>query len=618
VENLAKRLAELQQAERVPQKPAEAMQLARLLRTQGEELGLQPVRVAFLASYTFEFAEPYLVVEGARRGLLFRNYYGPFGQLEQELTDSTSGLARWEPDLVVMAVRLEDFDPDALHRFHATSGARFEALAEEVLARLVGCVDALRARSRAPAIVANFSLPHPAPLGVFDAADPASLTFRVPELNRRLASALRERADAFVWDYAGLVSENGATAWTDRRLMALARTPVAGAYQPVLAQHLARTLHAVMRPPAKCLVLDLDNTLWGGVIGDDGLEGIQLGDDHPGVAYKALQRAALSLRDRGILLAVASKNDAQTAERVFRDHPEMLIRWEDLAATRIDWSPKSGNLRALAAELNLGADALVLFDDNPVERAEVRAGAPEVRVIEVPSDPLEYAATLAECGYFDHAALTEEDRHRAELYRQEAQRKSLASNAVSLEDFLAGLEMRATVGRLGPSTLQRVAQLIAKTNQFNLTTRRHTRADLAAFADDPNLVVTWLRLRDRYGDAGLVAVGILRCARAEAVIDTFLMSCRVMGRGVERALASHLCDRARALGSTALVGEYLPTAKNGIVKDLYPELGFTRSGELPAGGVRFALDLAKGGIAWPTWIGREVEAEPHERPGGGS
>lgn len=609
--DLPTRLAQLRQGDLAP-KPAEALALAREIRRDGEGCGLRPLRAAFLASFSLQFSEPYLVLEAARRGLLLRTYFGAFGQFEQELAEETE-LARFAPELLVLALRPEDVDPDAVVRYHATGGKRFAELAEQLLDRLAGCVQLLRAHSRAPVLIANFATPPQLPLGVFDASAPASLTHAFADANRRLAAALCDHPDAFVWDYAGLVRSQGAAGWSDRRLMALARDPVGARHQPALARHLLRTVHGLLRPPAKCLVLDLDNTLWGGVVGDDGLEGLRLGDDHPGVVYKSFQRAVLALRDRGVLLAVASKNDLDTAVEVFRKHPEMLIRLEDLAAIRISWGPKSQALREIAAELNLGADALVFFDDNPVERAEVRANAPEVRVVEVLADPLLLETTLAECGEFDAAILAEEDATRADFYRQEGERRELLQRAGTVEEFLGGLAMRATVGRLGRSTLQRIAQLLAKTNQFNLTTRRHGRADLEAIGGDPAHVVAWLRLSDRYGDAGLVCAGILRREGEDAVIDTFLMSCRVMGRGVERAFLAYLIEEARALGCRRLVGDYLPTPKNVIVKGLYPELGFELCDALPGGGSRYALDLERNAVGWPEQIERDTGS-----PGGAS
>jgi FkbH-like protein len=411
-----------------------------------------------------------------------------------------------------------------------------------------------------------------------------------------------------VWDYAGLVRARGAAEWTDPRMWALARAAVATAHQPALASHLMRTVSATLRTPAKCLVLDLDNTVWGGVIGDDGPTGIQLSDDFPGNAFKELQRAALGLMDRGILLAVSSKNNPEIVEETLRTHPEMVLRWDDFACVKANWRSKSENIRQIAKELNIGVDALVLFDDNPVERAEVRAALPSVGIVDVPTDPVRYAAALRDCELFDQPTLLAEDRERAAMYRSDRERRALSETAATPDEFLASLEMDAEVGVVNEQTLGRIAQLVGKTNQFNLTTRRHTQAQIAAMAADANHVVAWLRLRDRFGDQGLVVVGIVRCRNEVAEIDTFLMSCRVMNRRVEQAFMAYLVEHARALGCRRMEGEYIPTAKNSMVSGFYPALGFSERSKT-ANATRYALDLDTGTVEWPAVI-RRLPAPP--------
>jgi len=582
-------------------RPADYMRLARELDAGAGE-GLAPLKVAALASHSLGFVQPFLSVEGARLGLRVATYFGAFGQFEQELMGDTA-LFGFQPDALVLALRPEDVDPEAVVRFHAAGGERFAALARELPQRTGRLIDAFRARSNAPVLVANFA-PADLPLGPFDAHLDASATYAFDALNRALRDAVAARPNAFVWDYAGLVRGAGADGWTDPRLWALGRIAVAARHQPTMARHLARSLAGVLRPPAKCLVLDLDNTLWGGAIGDDGLAGIQLSDDYPGNVFKAFQRSVLALADRGILLAVASKNDLDTVERAFREHPEMLIRWEHLAAVRVNWEPKSRNLRAIAEDLNMGADALVLFDDNPVERAEVRANAPEVGVIEVPAQPAGYVRALRDSAYFDQTTLSDEDRGRAGMYGRERQRRALERRFSSPEEFLAGLEMVAQVGELDGATQARIAQLVGKTNQFNLTTRRHSAAALAELAAAPDAVVAWLRLRDRFGDQGLVAVGILRCDGDRGLVDSFLMSCRVMNRRVEHALMAYLLEHARRLGCDEVVGEFLRTRKNGIVERFYADLGFEPLGADGEGG-RYRLDLRAADVAWPDAMRRE-------------
>jgi FkbH-like protein len=584
-------------------KPADYHRLARALSAEPPD-GTLPLRVAVLSSYSANFLQPYLVVESARRGFATTVYFGAFGQFEQELVDDSSPLWAFGPEVVVIAMRPEDVDAEAVERFHATSGARFSALADTLLERVGQCARAARARTKGPVIVANFAAPSWSPMGVFDASISGSLTHAITDLNRKLADGVAAVPGAYVWDYAGLVRLRGTERWTDPRLWALARAPIAQEHQPMVAAHLARTLAGALRTPSKCLVLDLDNTIWGGVIGDDGPAGIQLSDDYPGSAYKQFQRAVLSLMDRGILIAVASKNNPEIVEQTLRTHPEMLLRWDDFACVKANWRSKSENLREIAAELNIGVDSLVLFDDNPVERAEVRAALPEVGIVEVPTDPIGYVAALRACEYFDQPTLQAEDRERAAMYRRERERRTLEADAKSPEEFLLSLDMEAEVGVADEHTLARIAQLVGKTNQFNLTTRRHSQAEIAAMARDPDAVVAWMRLRDRFGDQGLVVVGIVRRRGTVAEIDTFLMSCRVMNRRVEQAFMSYLMEHARRLGCTTATGAYVPTKKNGMVSEFYPELGFTRDGDRPDGGRNYHLDLRSGTVEWPSVISR--------------
>jgi FkbH-like protein len=583
-------------------RPSEYQRLAREIEVSRRH-GMEPLRIAMLTSSTVNLLRPVMIVEGARLGFALDFFAGDFGQLEQPVLDSNSLLYSAPRDVLVLAFQPADLVPDVFDRYYASTGRDLDTLCAELTDRLVAAARAFRNNTGRPILVANFALPAALPLGPFDAGDPNGLTHRLAAHNEALTRRLHGETDVYVWDFAGLVRAAGSAAWTDARLQLLARVTVASERQPILARHLIRTISALRRPPAKCLVLDLDNTLWGGVVGDDGVEGLHLSDDWPGSPYKAFQRAVLGLRDRGILLAVASKNDEAVAATAFRTHPDMLIKWEDLAAVRINWDLKSTNMRAIAEELNIGPDALVLFDDNPVERAEVCAGLPEARVIDVPVDPTRYREALFASGHFDQLGLSAEDRERADMYRVERQRSILKQEAPSLADFLESLEMEAEIGTAGRQTLGRIAQLIAKTNQFNLTTRRHTPADLARMAASDDTVVAWLRLRDRFGDQGLIGVGILTRQESDACLDTFLMSCRVMNRGVERALMAYLIEHAAAKGCRRVLGEYLPTPKNHMVAGLLPELGFAPNGR-SGNGSSWMLELGAGVHIWPEHIRR--------------
>lgn len=579
----------------------------RLARTLDADAGsLQPLGVAILSSCNLEFIRPFLVVEGARAGFSLSPTFGPFGQIEQQIIDRSSSLHRAAPDAVVMVLRPEDISPDHVFRPSPRDDVSARTRLLELVGRIGEAVERLRATSAVPVLVANFAEPAVSPLGPFEANAPDSLAAATAEANVALRERLAQIPNAIIWDLAGLVRRVGSANWHDPRLWAMARVPVRVANQPTLAAHLVRTLRATQRPPAKCIVLDLDNTLWGGVIGDDGLSGIQLGDDFPGNAFKSFQRALLGLADRGVLLAVASKNDSAVVEEVFRRHPEMLIRWEDLAAAQINWGPKSAGIRAMARELNIGSDQMVFFDDNPVERAEVRMAAPEVLVADVPSDPLRYTEALTTLPWFDQIAVSDEDRRRTELYRHRREAANSQQAFASVDEFLASLDMTAQVGAWTAETRARIVQLIGKTNQFNLTTRRHSEADLAAGVSSGDQTVAWIRVADRFGDHGLIGVAILRAVEGVGIVDTFLMSCRVMNRRVEHALMSVVADHARRLGCHELRGEYIPTAKNGMVRDFYPALGFAPVDGAP-GWFRCALEVNT--LPWPVVIRRVEQPE---------
>jgi FkbH-like protein len=588
--------------------PAEYMSLARSLKDDAAARErLQPLRLVLLSSFTTTLFEPFLKVEAARHGFLVDIHHGGFGQFEQALLGDEWRSPDGAPEALVIMMRLEDLHPDVAFRIYTDApDDSFGGLSANVLSRIDSTLSMFRDKARGPALVATFSIPEQRLAPVFDANFAGSLTYKVQALNASLLDRVSKRAGCHLWDYAGLVSSAGSARWTDPRLWALSRTPVSAANQPVLARHLVRTLRGALRPSAKCLVLDLDNTVWGGVIGDDGVGGIHLGDDHPGKAFKELQRAALGLRDRGILLAICSKNDAAVVHEALATHPEMLLKLKDFAATRINWNPKSKNLREIATELNIGLDSLVFFDDNPVERAEVSEGAPEVHVVDVPADPALYVRALCDVVAFDVPTLTAEDRLRAQSYQAQIERRESEAQAGSLDEFLPSLQMEVEIGSWGAMTAQRIAQLVIKTNQFNTTTRRCTEPELAAL-HEAGLGVYWLRLTDRYGDMGLIAVAVLTAEGKDAVIHSLVLSCRAANRGIEQTLLAYLAKKARGLGYERLIGEFIPTPKNSPVADLYPRLGFVE-GPVTEGVTRYSRDLAKDDLVIPEFMRVREEA----------
>jgi FkbH-like protein len=364
-----------------------------------------------------------------------------------------------------------------------------------------------------------------------------------------------------------------------------------------------RILAPLTTRQAKVLVVDLDNTLWGGVLGEDGVHGIQIGNDFPGVFYRSLQRTILDLSQRGIVLAISSKNNEPEALEALANHPGMLLRPQHFSSTRINWRPKAESIVEIAAELNVGVDAIAFLDDNPAEREAVRSMLPQVQVIELPADPARYSETVREFNGFERLTLSSEDSRRARYYLEEHQRRAEQAAAGTLEDFLHSLEIVVKMSPVDAASLGRAAQLTQKTNQFNLTTKRYTEADLSALLRTADWAIYTLSAQDRFGDNGIVGIAIMKCAaNGPAEIDSLLLSCRVIGRGIERAFLALLAKAALAAGSRTMEGWFLPTAKNAPAANLYSDSGFECIEEGSNGSRRWKADLRSAQFAIPAWI----------------
>lgn len=565
----------------IPDKPLSRADYTRLATEIQREVPpeFQRLKLALLGSNTTEFLNPCLVVEAARHRIALEIWNGPYGQIEQQALDPASGLFQTAPDAVLILPELEDLAPDLAWRNLALSSDEQKSLAGRCVERMQAVMEAIRARSTMRILFGNLAPPawnSAGPAGAMLESSPANL---LNHLNQELARLCRATTGACVFDVHSLGCETGWSQWRDARMALLARAPHSGAALTALARLAARHFRSWFNPPKKCLVLDMDNTLWGGVLGESGLEGIQLGPDYPGNAFLDFQRRVLALRDRGILLAAASKNNAADVEQVLASHPSCLLKRGHFSAFEVHWEDKATSLRRIAKTLNIGLDALVFFDDNPVEREWVRGQLPMVSVIEAPKNPMSYGEALENSLAFDTFTLTEEDRNRAGLYQQEEARGRMQAEASSLEDFIRSLEMVVTLGHFDEAHLPRIVQLLGKTNQFNLTTRRHDQAHLAQMLET-GAVGLWAKVKDRFGDSGLVALAIATPQSGDAwTVDSFLMSCRVIGRGVETALLAALERQVRQRGGRELHGLHIPTTKNQPAADFYPRHGYQEAGE---------------------------------------
>jgi len=524
-------------------------------------------RLAILGGATAHFLVPLIRLFAARRGLNVTVYESDYGLFEQEIWSDSAAL--------------HEFAPDVIH-FHVTShnlpfapfASAPAALVHEQAQRFGNLYRAAVDRFRCAVVTNNFETEGARPYGALDGTSPGTRNAMIRALNDALARALP--AQVYVNDIEHLSAVCGKARWADARLWNETKTAVSFECQPFYADRLAAMLAALFGKSKKCLVLDLDNTLWGGVIGDDGLHGIRLGAGQPeGEAFHHFQAYVKALKERGVLLAVASKNEPENALAAFREHADMILKESDISCFVVNWDPKDGSMRQIAKVLNIGLDSLVFFDDNPVERQLVRQAVPEVTVIDVPEDPSLYVQALDDANLFDTVSVTEEDRERTAALQQNQAREVFEAQTSNYDDFLRQLQMRAFVEPITESNLARVTQLVNKTNQFNLTTRRMTEAEVRALVEDGAAYTATTRLDDRFGSNGLISVVMGRVSDGVLVIDNWLMSCRVLKRGVEAMEMERLLAFCRQRSVDRIVGRYLPTSKNKLVERHYADLGFT-------------------------------------------
>jgi FkbH-like protein len=448
----------------------------------------------------------------------------------------------------------------------------------------------IKENSKALCIFQSFAPPAERVFGSLDRALPGTIRSLIDAINQELASWVLSSGDVLL-DVAGLAETVGLANWHNHQLWNLGKFPFADELIPLYGDHVARCVAAIRGKSKKVLILDLDNTVWGGVIGDDGLEGIKTAQGDPqGEAHLSLQRLVLDLWQRGIVLAVSSKNIDSVAREPFLKHPELLLKLDHIAVFQANWNDKAANIQAIANELSLGLDAMVFLDDNPVERGLVRKLIPEVAVPELPEDSAGYAETLAAAGYFEAIAFTVEDLKRARYYQDNVMRGNLRTRANNLEDYLASLEMTITFQPFDATGRARILQLLNKSNQYNLTTRRYTEPEILEVENDSKVFTLQVRLTDIFGDNGMISVVICRSAEPRVWdIDTWLMSCRVLGRKVEHAVLREILRHAQALGIDKLCGTYRPTERNALVVDHYARLGFSKICEEANGLTRWEL-----------------------------
>jgi len=543
-------------------------------RLDPKESEMPALKLVILRNFTVDPLIPVIKGEIASAGFYPVIHLGGYDTIAQEVFNSQSAQYMAQPDLVVISQWLEVLAPALTTRFPSLSSLQVNDEIDRVLTTISQFITVLREHTKVPIVVNNFLLPCHSAFGILDVQSEQYQTHAILRLNLELLRCMKKFRDVFLIDYMSLIAKIGSEQGVDERYWQIGRAPIGRNALIPLGQEYGKFVRALYGKARKCLVLDCDNVLWGGILGEEGLNNIKLGTAFPGSGYQSFQREILNLHDRGVILALCSKNNEPDVLEVLQNHPDMLLREKNFSTWQINWDDKVSNLMRIAQELNIGLDSIVFVDDSQFECDLVRERLPQVAVLQLSSDPSTFSASLNAKAYFETLVFSDEDKKRNQMYRDQSIRNNLNASAGSIEEYLTSLEMVAQVGIVNDASIARVAQLTQKTNQFNLTTRRYSEGDIRIMQSS-GADIFYLKLRDRVSDMGLVGVAIVKYSGQQAEIDTFLLSCRVLGRRIEEAFLAHILYYVKARRNCrSVLGCYCATKKNQQVTDFYGRMGF--------------------------------------------
>lgn len=550
--------------------------LSRHITKNKDYLDLKTLKIAFFSNYTIEILEPYLIVELAKKGYFLNASYNNYGMIENNVFNSESNIYKNNFDIFFIDLKFEDIFPDFNNYQFNLTEKKAEELISSFYNYMTSLLDSIRNNYKSNVIISNFtsnadkiesSLMNSLKVSRYDL---------IYKANNTLKKILSKYSQTYFYDFYTFSLNHGFKNFLDAKMAYLAAVPIKIEYQSKLAYSFSNTIQSILQVPKKCLVCDLDNTLWGGVLGEDGYENIQLGDSFPGNIYKDFQKSILNLREIGIFIAIASKNNKDEVISFMQNNKDCLIKKNHISVLKINWKDKANNIREIASELNIGLDSIVFFDDSKHEREWVKSQLPEVNVIEVPTSPVDYKKALLESNFFNKFSLSEEDKIRPNLFEIDKKRILSMHKFKNINDYIISLKIKVLLSPLKNQNMNRTVQLINKTNQFNLTTKRYNENDLLLLQKKKFDVFT-IRVIDKFGDSGLTGVLILEPLQDRVwKIDTFLLSCRVLGRNIEKAIINFLSKKLLKKNAEAIYGEFFPTKNNIIAKDFYDNLKFTK------------------------------------------
>jgi FkbH-like protein len=534
------------------------------------------LKVAILPSFTLNGLDEIFHVKCSEIGIRYQSYVAGYNQYNQEILNPKSDFYNFSPDITFLILDIRNLLGDYFYFPYSISAAERKSLVKEKINELENLILQFKNNSSSKLVITNFNVPSYSPNGIIETKSEFGFHEMIHELNKSLKNIAKNQNSIYVYDFNQFVSNHGEKNIFDYKQFHIGDIQIAFNYIPYFAHELMGYVKPMFGINRKCIVLDLDNTLWGGIVGEDGFDGIELGQTSNGKAFVEFQKQLLSLWQQGVILAINSKNNFDDAMKVIRDHPDMILREKHFASIQINWDDKAQNLKQIAAEINIGLNSIVYFDDDKINQERIKQEFPEVLTMEIPNDPSQYSSMLTDLNDFNVLQKTEEDTKRGEMYAQQRQRKQFENTISNLDQFLKQLDIKVKIKKSSEFLTPRISQLTLKTNQFNLTTRRYQEEEIRKFSKDENFVVGCVQVLDKFGDNGITGVYIVKKNETSWILDTFLLSCRIIGRGVEDVMLSHILKDAKNNGVKEFKAEFISTTKNKPAENFLSEFGFKK------------------------------------------
>ena len=537
------------------------------------------IRIAFVGSFSLNGFEETIQVQCNDEKINCITYNSPYNQFTQEILNENSNLYKFKPDIIFLLIDNRIILENSFYFSNINSENKNKKYVDEKINEIKNLIEVFTQKSQSKIIIANFVIPTYTPLGIYESKIEYGIKEIILDLNKKLKELSRNIDLCYVYDFNSFVTKFGEKNILDYKKMNYGDIKINFDIIPHLIYDFLGYVKPILGLNKKCLVLDLDNTLWGNIIGEDGIEGIKIGPYPEGRSFVEFQKVIKALSENGIILAINSKNNQKDAMKAINEHPHMILREKDFSCIKINWNDKISNMREISNELNIGLDSIVFFDDDPVNRELLRMSIPEINTVELPKDPSTYAQILRNLNDFNTLKITKDDTHRKIMYKQEQNRQKLESSTENLNEYLKKLDIKIKIKLDDKFSISRISQLILKTNQFNLTTKRYQEEEIREFVKDETMIVGCSEVEDKFGENGITNVFIIKTKPNEWIIDTFLLSCRIMGRGIEEGIIGKILEIAKNKGIKKITATFIPTEKNKPAENFLKNYGFKKEKE---------------------------------------